>query len=158
MAPLPVLAAHHGDVRHERTTLGEWRLDIARDHFSGEIACRLAARDHHAIYRAQAVAFRFGNLKDVVNAVYRIDAGPPRASRDDLPTLLAAGVPLDRGAMDNARAGMVWVPFETLRQANAISIQPRPDRRAITVHFRGLIALHDIAVERGCSPESSFVE
>jgi len=157
-APSPARAARHGDVRRERLTLGDWRLDIARDRFSGGIACRLAARDHFAVYRAQAVAFRFGSRRDVGNAVYRVDGGPPRVSRDDVPRLIAAGVPLDRGSMDFPQAGLVWVPLSVLRQGNSVAIEPGPGQHARQFHFRGLIALHDMAVERGCTPESRFVE
>jgi hypothetical protein len=153
-----VLGPHHPRITYETTRLGDWRLDIARDPFSGGIACRLRSGDHKAFYRADAVGFRFAAKWNVAQAVYRLDGGEPRTQRDDLPELIASGTPLDRGGMDNASGGVVWVPFETLRQANMIAIAPRPDRRAVTLHFRGLIALHDIAVERGCSPESSFVE
>ena len=107
LVPVSSLAARHGEVRHERTSLGEWRLDIARDRFSGAIACRLAARDHRALYRAQAVAFGVRDARDMDRAVYRIDGGPPRASRDDLPALIAARVPIDRGSMDNPQQGLV---------------------------------------------------
>ena len=147
----------HADVRREHTVLGDWQLDIARDQFSGEIACRLAARDHHAFYRAHAIAFRFRTGRDVSHAVYRIDAGPPHVSRDDLSMLVASEVPLDRGPMDNAREGLVWVPFDVLRRGNSVAIEPGPGLRPRQYHFRGLIALHDIAVERGCTPENRFV-
>jgi len=157
MAPLPTLA-RHGDVRQERTSLGDWRLDIARDRFSGAIACRLMARDHHALYRAQAVAFGLRHARDVARAVYRIDGGPPRASRDDLPALIAARAPIDRGPMDDPQQGLVWVPLAVLATGNNIAIEPGPGQRIHRFHYRGLVALHDIAVERGCAPDSRFVE
>ena len=149
---------HRPNITTEATSLGDWRLDIARDRFSGEIACRLRARDHKAFFRAGAVGFRFRSAWNVDQAVYRLDGGAPRAFRDDLPSLIARGVPLDRGGMDNASRGIVWVPFENLASANAIAIEPRSDRRAVTFHFRGLVALHEIAVARGCSPAIRFVE
>lgn len=145
-------------ITHETARIGDWQLVIARNPFSGGIACRLRARDHRAFYRAHAVGFRFSSRWNVAQAVYRLDGASPRALRDDLPELIAHDAPLDRGGMDNAGGGVVWVPFDRLRGANAIAIQPRPDRREITFHYRGLATLHDIAVERGCSPESSFVE
>jgi hypothetical protein len=155
--PAPALA-RHGDVRDERTSLGDWRLDIARDRFSGGVACRLAARDHRALYRAQAVAFDLRQAHNPGRAVYRIDGGPPRASRDDLPGLIAANVPMDRGSMDNPKQGLVWVPLAVLATGNSIAIEPGPGQRIRRFHYRGLVALHAIAVERGCAPESRFVE
>jgi hypothetical protein len=149
---------HHPKVTTETTSLGDWRLDIAHERFSGEIACRLRSRDHKSLYRAGAVGFRFKSRWDVAAAVYRVDHSEPRYSRDDLPDLIARGVPMDRGGMDNADAGIVWIPYEHLTRANAISIEPRRDRRAVTFHFRGLVALRDIALARGCTPESRFVE
>jgi len=71
---LPLLP-HHPKITHESTHLGDWRLDIARDPFSGEVVCRLGARNHKAIYRASAVGFRFKHKWNTTDAVYRLDGG-----------------------------------------------------------------------------------
>lgn len=160
-ATTPTLALsflpHHPKVTHTSTREGDWRLEVTKDSFTGEVACRLRVRNHKALYRAGAVGFRFKHKWNVDDAVYRVDGGEPHALRDDLPDLVARGVPLDRGGMENASGGIVWVPYERLSGANTIAIEPR-DRRAVTFHFRGLASLHDIALAQGCTPESRFVE
>lgn len=148
----------HPKISHESTRLGDWRLDIAKNSFSGEIVCRLRARNLKGFYSAGAVGFRFKHKWNVEDAVYRIDDGEPRAVRDDLSDLVARGVPLDRGNMENASGGVVWIPYERLAEADTITIEARSDRRAVTFHFRGLASLHDLAQERGCTPDSRFVE
>lgn len=158
----PVLALpfspHHPKITHENIRARDWRLNIAKDPFSGEVACRLRARNHKAIYLAGAVGFRFKRKWSTAEAVYRVDGGDPRAFRDDLPDLVARGVPLDRGSMDNAGGGIVWVPYERIASANSIAIEPRRDRRAVTFHFRGLASLREKALMQGCTPESRFIE
>lgn len=109
-------------------------------------------------FRAGAVAFRFRSDWDIAQAVYRIDGGSPRTMRDDLPALVALRTPYDRGPMGNATQGIVWVPFEQVKDASSIAIQPRPNKRVRVFHLRGLTALHATAVERGCAPDSRFVE
>ena len=153
---VPFIPRHPVVARH-RTTIGDWRLDIARNRFSNDVVCRLRARDGHALYRGGAVGFRFPSRWDVGEAVYRIDDGPPRASRDDLPALIELRTPVDTGGMDNPSRGTVWVPFRLLVDANRVTIQPRRDRRARTFHFRGLKGLYDLARERGCVPDARFV-
>lgn len=165
LCALAAAPAHAGLLRHkpslithETLRLDDWRLDIARNRFSGAIACRLRARNARAFYRAGAVGFRFDPAWDVAQAVYRIDGGAPRAMRDDLPDLIALGVPLDRGGMENSGGGLVWIALATLRPATTIVIAPRPDGRPVTMHIRGMVGLHDLAVTRGCASDASFVE
>lgn len=153
-----LIGPRHALVQRNSTTMGDWRLDIAHNRFSDELVCRLRARDGHAIYLAHAVGFRFKHGWDVANAVYRLDDGAPRQARDDLPELIVQGTPVDRGGMDNANGGIVWVPFARLAESDSIAIEARPDRAARVFHFRGLIGLHEIAVARGCTPDSRFVE
>jgi hypothetical protein len=118
----------------------------------------LQSKREDAFYRADAVGFRYHPSWDISEAAYRIDQGALRRSRDDLPELIAHGVPVDRGPIGHASNGIVWVPYATLALAKSITIQPRPDKRARIRHFDGLIELHDLAIARGCVPESSFVE
>ena len=130
---------------------------MVRNRFSGEIACRLRARDGRAEYAGHAVGFRFKTRSDVAGAVYRVDGGPPRAWRDDRAALIILGAPLDFGGMDNPSGGVVWLPLSVLADANAVMIQPRPDRGARTFHFRGLKGLHQLGLEQGCAPDIRFV-
>ena len=147
----------HPKVAHTRSDLGDWRLDTYRNGFADALVCRLHNRKTAGFYVGQAAAFAFDKDWDVHDAVYRIDSGPPRAVRGDLPELVRQGTPIDQGAVANASAGLVWIPLSLLEEATNVSIQARSDRRARVFRLRGLAALHRIAVERGCSPDSRFV-
>lgn len=144
-------------VDRHRADTGDWRLEIAHDRFSGAIVCRLRARDHRALYRSGAVGFRFGRGRDVGEAVYRLDGGDLRATRNDLPELFRLGTPIDTGGMANPTEGIVWIPLRLLGDANSVSIEPDPRHRARTFHFRGLKGLYELAQARGCPPDSRFV-
>ena len=80
------------------------------------------------------------------------------AAREDVPQLIAQHVPLDRGGMDDPAGGFVWIPFDKLDQASRVAIEPRPGARPRVVRLAGLVALHDLAVTRGCAPDGVFVE
>ncbi len=153
-----LLSSHRVELDRNTTRLGDWELAIAHNPFADSIVCRLRARDHRIFFEREAVGFRFNAKWDVSHAVYRLDGGSPRASRDDLPALISVGTPIDRGGMDNASRGIVWIPFERLEQVNSVRIAARPNHQPKTFHLRGLNALHAIAVARGCVPESRFVE
>ncbi len=149
-APAPIV--------RERMHRGDWRLEIARDRFSGALACQLRSRDGRAIYRSGAVGFRFYRPGRVTDAVYRIDGGDTRAARDDLPRLIMLGAPIDHGSMTDPTDGVVWVPYDQFAQARTIAIEPQRGGHVRVFRFGGLVALHDIAVTRGCAPESRFVD
>lgn len=145
-------------VTRETFQRGDWHLDIATDTFSGDITCRLHARKKKAVYRMEAVGFRFSKNRDVSSAAYHIGDGPLRRARDDWPDLIARGVPIDRGPPGNASQGIVWVPYAALKQAKAITIQPGLGQRPRAVQITGLTELRDTASARGCMSESSFAE
>jgi len=145
-------------VSHQSAGQGDWRLTIARDTFSGAVACRLKSRDGRAIYRSGGVGFRFYFVKSVTDAVYRIDRGDVRAARDDLPRLINLNTPIDHGSMADPSDGVVWVPYDRIAQARSIAIEPQRGDRARVFRLNGLAALHDLAVARGCAPESRFIE
>jgi hypothetical protein len=153
---LPLLPRHPPVVRH-RTDVGDWRLDISRNPFSGDVACRLRDRHGRAFYRQGALGFRFRRSWDVAEAVYRVDGGTVRAARDDLPELIRIGTPIDTGGIANATEGVVWIPAARLARANAVAVQPRPDRAVRIFRFRGFRGLYELAVARGCTPDSRFV-
>jgi hypothetical protein len=155
-AALPLLPKHPRVARH-RTQVGDWRLDVSRNPFSGDIVCRLRDRHGDAVYQQGAVGFRFSKHWDVAKAVYRLDGGVPRAWRDDLPELLRIGTPIDTGGIANPSQGIVWIPVSRLAGVNAVAIEPRPDRRPKLFHFRGFRGLYELAVARGCAPDARFV-
>ena len=137
---------------------GRWQPDIARDGFSGQVACRLRARDEKSWYRAGAIGFRLGHRADIIRAFYRIDGQQVRAQRDDLPRLLAIGVPMDQGGMEDPYQGIVWVPLDSLRNARTIAIVAQPGHREQRFALDGAAQLHDRATAIGCSPDSRLVE
>lgn len=152
---LPFFPRHPPLVKH-RSKAGDWRLDIVRNEFSGEISCRLRSKDKRMVYHAGAIGFRFKRKWDVHGAVYRLDKGEPRAWRGDLPELVRLGAAIDGGAVENASGGVVWLAFARLREVNSVTIQPRTDRKARTFHLRGLGGLYESALGQGCSPDSRF--
>lgn len=149
--------AHHV-ITHQKFREGRWQLAISANTFSGGAACQLATKDGNTLYRMDAVGFRFPKGWVVSNAVYKIDGSAARRSRDDLPELIARNAPVDRGPPAHAAQGIVWIPYESLQTAKAVTIQPRPDKAPRVRTLDGLAKLHDLAIEHGCSPERSFVE
>jgi len=154
----PATAARvpHG-VAHKTWYKGDWRLDVSRDRFSGAIACRLRAHGGRQIYRAGAVGFNVG-ADNAMTAAYRIDGGEPVAARSDLPRLIALHVPLERGGLDDPSGGYVWIPFDRLAQAGWVAIEPRPGAWPKVARLTGMVALHDLALTLGCTPDGVFVE
>lgn len=150
------LLPRHPVLEKRKVIVGDWRLDVVGDRFSGKVACRLRAKDGHAIYRSGAIGFRFRSRWNVGQAVYRIDGGRPRVWRDDLPELVTSHAPVDAGGLDNPSAGVVWIPYRLLADANRVAIEARPDRRSRLFHFRGLKGLLATARERGCAPDVRF--
>jgi hypothetical protein len=153
-----LLHPKHHEITHLNFRQDGWRLAMTTNVFSGGTACRLTMKNGNAFYRMGAVGFRFPRGLDVSNAAYRIDGAAPRRSRDDLPELIARGTPVDRGPRDQAAQGFVWIPYEALESAKTVTIQPRPDKAVRTRRLDGLVKLHDLAVEHGCTSEHSFVE
>jgi hypothetical protein len=155
-AAFPFFPKHPRIARH-RTEISDWRLDVSTNPFSGNVVCRLRERHGEAVYQQGAIGFRFRASWDVENAIYRVDGGAPRTWRNDLPELVHLGTPIDTGGIDNPTQGIVWIPLSRLEGANAIVIQPRPDRAQRTFHFAGFRGLYEDAVARGCTPDSRFV-
>lgn len=149
---------HHENIVLTKTRFDGWALEIARNPFSERQTCNLRATNNRAFYANGAAAFRFRPRWNVREAVYRLDGAAPRHNRNDVSPLLALKVPIDRGGMDNASGGLVWIPYDRLVAANQVTIQPQPGRKLTDFQFRGLRSLHDIAIARGCVPERRFVE
>lgn len=98
-------------VARQSTSQGDWHLTIARDKFSGELACQLKSRDGRGLYRSGGVGFKFHFVRTVTDAVYRIDRGDAHASRDDLPRLIALNTPIDHGSMADPSDGVADCPM-----------------------------------------------
>lgn len=154
--PRVPFAPRHPQVVLKKSAMGDWRLERRRNPFSEAMACRLRARDGKAFFQGGAIAFRFPAGWDVHEAFYRLDRGVPQSWRDDLPELVRIGVPIDQGGVVNASAGLVWIPWRKLTEANRVAIQARPNRAARIFHLGGLKGLYEAAVAQGCAPDSRF--
>lgn len=145
------LESRHG------SALGDWRLRIERNRFSGEIQCRLRFHDKSIVYASHALGFRFSKHLNTSRATYRIDGEPVKRWRDDLPELVDLGAPIDGPRLDNPTGGTVWIPVAKLQDANRVTIQPRPNRHPVVFRLRGFSGLLAIAQAQGCTPDSRFV-
>jgi hypothetical protein len=137
--------------------VGQWRLVIRRDTFSGGQSCRLYARDHRAFYQAGAVALRFPRRWDVSEAAYRVDGGWPRSARDDLPDLVRMGVPFDTGSVQHPSGGLLWIPIQRVTGAAGVWAEPATNRSLRYYTLAGLAPLRVIGLARGCPADFAFV-
>lgn len=145
-------------IRQGRVAIGDWRLDISRDSFSGYVSCRLWQAHRRAIYRGGAVGFRFPSRLSVSAATYRINGGELRRWRDDIPELVALNSPIDSGTMTRPYNGVVWIPWRLLAAANSVTIQPASGVTPRTFHLAGIRGLRATALARGCSPDTRFTQ
>ena len=153
----PAASARSATVVRHRTAIGGWRLEIARDAFSGEVACRLREARGRAFYQGGAIGFRVAHGRSAAASVYRIDGGTPRAWRDDLPELMALGTPVDTGPMADPNDGIVRIPWRVLAAANSVAIQAGPHRSPRTFRLGVVHGLRALALARGCTPDARFV-
>jgi hypothetical protein len=140
-----------------KLALGDWKLEIRRNKFSGDIACRLHSKDKRVFYVADALGFRFDKRLDVTRGWFRIDGGDAQRWRDQLPELARLGVAIDGRNLEAPTDGIVWIPAKRLADTNRIAIQPRPDKNPRIFHLRGFAGLRDMARTMGCAPEARFV-
>ena len=144
-------------IAKRKQVLGDWRLEIVKGKFSGDVACHLRAKGNRVFYVANALGFRFGKRLDTLGAWIRLDGGAPYRWRDDLPELARLGVAIDGRNLDAPTGGIIWIPAAKLAEVNRVQIQPRADKRARTYHLRGFAGLREIARGAGCAPETRFV-
>jgi len=137
--------------------LGDWHLNIGKDRFSGDVRCRLRARNGRSLYVADAVGVRFGRRADVMGATLKIDGGQPVRYRDLLPELARLRVAIDGRDMDRPTGGVVWIPSSLLESAKRVAISPRPGAHPRYFSLRGFVALRESARALGCAPEGRFV-
>ncbi|WP_226019678.1 hypothetical protein [Novosphingobium sp. FKTRR1] len=140
-------------VQHYRKRFAVWQIDIAKDTFTGRTACQVHSRDGRMQVQGAAVSYRFPERWNVGDAMYKVDGGAVRASRDDLPRLIASGAPLDAGGMANPSAGLVWIPFDVVGQAAVVEIAPRAGAKPRTFRQAGLVQARDWAQAYGCGLE-----
>ena len=145
-------AYSYGPVR-ERVALGDWRLTIEADRFSGERRCRLAARKGYVGYSRGTLAIRLPGIFDRSEAIIRVDGGAPIRWRDLIPELAE----LDPGFAGNRDARLLTVPAELMKNARTVAVSPAFGKRAQTYRIAGLDAALEQAVALGCRPDAAFV-
>lgn len=147
MTATPAVAARHGDPARAQSP---WRLAVARDAFSGEVRCTLQSAAGAIVVAHRGVGFRFGRHDNTLDAWYRIDGGAPTRWQDRYPRLIADGVPMDGPGLRNPTGGIVWLPIDEVRSAQAVTIRPAPRDRPRTFATTGLAATLDSAARQGC--------
>lgn len=91
----PTVAVKTGEVKH-------WRYERVSDQFAGTERCRLSRGSVEVDGRV--VRLRLGAGVDTADAEYRIDDGPVRTWRYDIPSLVAAGVAVRSDNLANPAA------------------------------------------------------
>lgn len=136
----------------------DWRLDVKRDAFSGDVICRLRSRDGAALYVQNAIGFCFGRKARVMQASFRIDDGQVMRWRDQLPELARLRVSLNGRDMSSPTDGIVWLPAAMLDGARTVSVQPRPGASPKTFSLAGLAELLGTDDARNCISAGQFVQ
>jgi hypothetical protein len=149
--PARVVDTGHWHQRH-------WQLETWHDRFRDSTACRLSNPRHSLGYVAGALHVLIPGATPMDKAAYRVDGGPARLVRDDLPTLMQQHVPVDRGNMDHPSGHLAWIPFDRIATAKRLEIQAWPGAHARPVDIAGLAALRRTAAEHGCADDRLFVE
>ncbi|KSB87931.1 hypothetical protein AS593_18625 [Caulobacter vibrioides] len=159
-SPLPAEAAPRRSALKVKTkayNLGGWEMRIERDGFTGQARCRLylsrTLRGPRISYADGVFGFHMGDKVDVADAWYRIDNGPPRAWRDDLPALATRGEPLATNDLFNPTGGVVLIARDKLAGAGTVTI--RSDRGSAPRRFRmkGFEAALAAARYNGCASQ-----
>lgn len=145
-------AYRHGLAR-ERMQLGDWRLTVAADRFSGERRCRLATRGGRVVYSRGIVAIRLRRIADLSEAVVRVDGGAPARWRDLIPELAR----LDPGFASDRDPRMLPVPAELVKGAQRVEVSPAFGKRARRYPIAGFGAVLERGIALGCRPDTAFV-
>ncbi len=164
LALLTGLWPHHHAAKPEarptfqRAKLEGWTYEIWTDGFTGTKTCKLYGRDRKSgvrmTYVSGAVVFHLGHGLDPQTAVYRIDGGPPHASRDDEAPLAQHRVVMPNPVLNQSDQGLVFVPDQAIAGAKEVAFRPGPKARLKTVSLAGLEAALAAAEARGCRPEA----
>jgi hypothetical protein len=115
--------------RSELVRVGEWRLTVHREAFTGATTCRLMRRWME--FRRQTLIIHLPTRIDSSSAVYRIDQGAAFWTRDDQMRMARKGFALDNDNLNNPSGGLVRIPAERLVGARLVFIEavantPRP--------------------------------
>jgi hypothetical protein len=148
---------HSSQTEAHNYGVGHWRLNIARDTFSGAISCHLANDTNTIVYAAGALGFEIGHHTNALTSWVKTDDQPAVRWTDYLPELTRLGVPFDGARLDNPTDSIIWVPALALNDQSRIAIQPRTGKRPRVYFLQGFSVLRDSARALGCAPEGRFV-
>ena len=139
----------------ERRQIGQWRLAVARDPFTGKVHCELKARG--MAYGPAAMTFFIGARADTFAAVYKIDNGPATPWRVNAMTLASRGVALQTDSLTNPSGGKVFVPTPALTGAQSVTIRVSPSARPRAYRLDDLPAAVAAAQSAGCGSDFKAV-
>lgn len=128
--------------RSEVVRVGDWRLTVHREAFTGAVTCRLARRWME--FRRQTLIIHLPTRVDSSAAVYRIDQGSPFWVRQDQMRMARLGFALDNDNLDNPSGGLVRIPAERLVGARLVFIEAVANTRPYMFRIDGL----DVALAR----------
>ena len=158
IALLMVTPAHAARVATQWAQFNDrgWTLIVVQDNFSKTTVCRLRGFKGHAAFINGAFAFRVSEPAFAANATIRIDGGDPIALRDEIPALMARGIPVDSIAVDGLGNDRIWVTAEQVGAGQSLVVQPRIGGRLTRYSLQGYATLREAAARRGCTDVGQF--
>lgn len=137
----------------QRASLGDWRLTVRTDRFSGERRCRLVTRRGNASYTRGIIAIRLSRVFDPSEAVLRADGGAAVRWRGLIPELAR----LDPGFASERDPRKLQIPAALMKDAQQVEVSPAFGKRARRYRIAGLDAALEQAVAFGCRSDAAFV-
>jgi hypothetical protein len=130
--------------------LGRWQLEMARDPFTGGVACTL--RSGPMTFTTGAMTFQFSKRIDTFPALYRIDDRPAASWRSNAMALAARRVKIADETLDNPSRGQVLIPDDLLSGAHVVSIRIAANRAVTTFRLDGLAPAVEVVRATACGP------
>ena len=160
LAPLAALALwtglfHHTESRHLHNDVvtieyrvGDWRVKIADNRFSGEKRC--TARRPDVAYDNGVLTFYFPKDMNTANAIFRVDWGEPRPVGDVLVAASGMGAHVQRANLENPSNGEVFIPATYVGDAALVAIKPDRATKNQVFKVAGLRPVIASLQARGC--------
>jgi hypothetical protein len=143
----PANAAHQNSIVRQHA--GQWRLTFEIDSFSGRTACSLNAR--HLSFERGALLVHLPRRVDTMNAVYRLDGGPPIIAASDEPRLARMGFSLRLDNLNNPSGGLVRIPLDRIGGASRLEVKALPQHRIWSYPLTDLRSAVALFQSAGCS-------
>lgn len=132
-------------------SVGDWRLDIFSDRFSGEHRCRLTANRRALSYERGSVIVHLGGGYDATDTAVRVDSGSPVRWRDLIPQLARRdpGFVVDRQHLP--------LLSTLVKGARRLAVSPGFGRRPRIFRIGGFDEAMQQAAALGCRSDAAFV-